>query len=272
MESITGTCYTTGVQSVRVAVLLCLTGLPACVSPEGGNRFTRHFSGAVWGAALDQWASDSSQVLPSLFLLGGTAVTRTFDEDVQSDLHKQALLTGGSSDNGDAVLYAMLGLNAAQVTYELFRGDEGRLLQTTVESFLFSQAVTGFLKSTARRRRPEGASTSSFTSGHATASFMSAAMLARHIDSYGDEWYHDLGYLFYIPATYVAMNRVEHNRHHLADVFGGAFLGFTITNIVYNASFGDGKGSPSIFRLGTNTELVPVVEDDGFALLFQHRF
>jgi membrane-associated phospholipid phosphatase len=53
--------------------------------------------------------------------------------------------------------------------------------------------------------------------------------------------------VLYVPATFVAISRVEEGRHWPSDVSAGAFLVF-LTNWIYNAHYGDTKADrPSIY-------------------------
>lgn len=94
-----------------------------------------------------------------------------------------------------------------------------------VESLL----VNAGLKSVFRRRRPveqvthplpfRQPLTSSFPSGHATAAFCGAMLLAE-----GDP----LGPLYFLGATVVATSRVYARIHHASDVVGGVVVGLAL--------------------------------------------
>jgi membrane-associated phospholipid phosphatase len=83
---------------------------------------------------------------------------------------------------------------------------------------IVAQALTQAIKLSARRERPDGSNNHSFPSGHASATFATATVLQRH-----------LGWRAAVPtytvATYVAMSRLQENRHFLSDVVFGAALG-----------------------------------------------
>jgi membrane-associated phospholipid phosphatase len=84
-----------------------------------------------------------------------------------------------------------------------------------------AQAVTGVvtqaLKVGVNRRRPDGGR-HGFPSGHASASFATAAVIARR---YG--WRY--GSLAYAGAAYVAASRLADRQHYLSDVIFGAAIG-----------------------------------------------
>jgi membrane-associated phospholipid phosphatase len=68
-----------------------------------------------------------------------------------------------------------------------------------------------------RRQRPEG-SGFAFPSGHTTVSFASATVLQQHFG-----W--KAGAPAYALASYIALSRVQMQRHYLSDVAFGAALG-----------------------------------------------
>jgi membrane-associated phospholipid phosphatase len=84
-----------------------------------------------------------------------------------------------------------------------------------------AQAVTGVvtqaLKVTVNRRRPDGGR-HGFPSGHSSASFATAAVLARRFG-----WRY--GSLAYAGAAYVAASRLTERQHYLSDVMFGAAVG-----------------------------------------------
>ena len=112
-----------------------------------------------------------------------------------------------------------LGLSAA--TYAFGRmSDSPRMTAVGADLFraqLISQGLTMVAKQAVRRHRPEG-SGYAFPSGHTTVSFASATVLQRHFG-----W--RVGAPAYAIASYVAMSRVQMQRHYLSDVAFGAALG-----------------------------------------------
>jgi membrane-associated phospholipid phosphatase len=83
---------------------------------------------------------------------------------------------------------------------------------------LMAQAVTGAIKFTAQRTRPDGSDQRSFPSGHTSVSFASATVLQRELG-----W--KVGLPAYAAATYVAAARIEKKKHYLSDVAMGAAIG-----------------------------------------------
>ena len=83
---------------------------------------------------------------------------------------------------------------------------------------IMAQTVTGVMKFTAQRQRPDGSDTRSFPSGHTSVSFASATVLQRELG-----W--KVGIPAYAAATYVGMARIEKRKHFLSDVAFGAAIG-----------------------------------------------
>jgi membrane-associated phospholipid phosphatase len=125
-----------------------------------------------------------------------------------------------------------LGLSAA--TYAVGRASHSPRM-TAVGSHLFraqllAQGLTIAVKESVRRRRPEG-SGFAFPSGHTTVSFASATVLQQHFG-----W--RVGAPAYALASYVAMSRVQMQRHYLSDVAFGAALGIAAGRTI---TFGSAK-------------------------------
>jgi membrane-associated phospholipid phosphatase len=112
-----------------------------------------------------------------------------------------------------------LGLSA--LTYGVGRSTGSpRMVAAGADLFraqLLAQALTMGMKASFRRERPEGAGYA-FPSGHTTVSFASATVLQRHFG-----W--AAGIPAYALASYVALSRVQMERHYLSDVAFGAVLG-----------------------------------------------
>jgi membrane-associated phospholipid phosphatase len=86
-----------------------------------------------------------------------------------------------------------------------------------VEAQTVTGLVTQVLKVSVDRRRPDGGS-HGFPSGHASATFATAAVIARRFG-----WRY--GSLAYAAAAYVAASRITDRRHYPSDVIFGAALG-----------------------------------------------
>jgi membrane-associated phospholipid phosphatase len=86
-----------------------------------------------------------------------------------------------------------------------------------VRATIVTQVLTHSIKFAVQRERPDG-SCCSFPSGHASATFATAAVLERHLGVRG-------AWPTMLLAGYVAASRLHDNRHFLSDVMFGAALG-----------------------------------------------
>jgi len=86
-----------------------------------------------------------------------------------------------------------------------------------MRALIVSQTLTQTIKISVRRDRPTG-ECCSFPSGHASASFATAAVLERHL-GYRAAW------PTLLAASYVGASRMHDNRHFLSDVIFGSAVG-----------------------------------------------
>ena len=86
-----------------------------------------------------------------------------------------------------------------------------------LRALIVSQTFTQAIKQTVRRDRPTG-ECCAFPSGHASATFATAAVIERHF-GYRGSW------PMCLIATYVATSRLHEDVHFLSDVVFGASLG-----------------------------------------------
>jgi membrane-associated phospholipid phosphatase len=82
---------------------------------------------------------------------------------------------------------------------------------------LLAQTISGAIKVTVNRTRPDGTNLS-FPSGHAAVSFASATVLHRQFG-----W--KAGVPAFALATYIGASRIQSKRHYLSDVAFGAAIG-----------------------------------------------
>ena len=108
---------------------------------------------------------------------------------------------------------------------------------------ILAQTVTTAIKYAVRRDRPDGTQYS-FPSGHSSVTFASATVLQRHLG-----W--KVGALAYGGAAYVAISRVQEERHFLSDVAFGAAVGIVAGRAV-TINVGDKRFalSPTVTRGG----------------------
>lgn len=114
------------------------------------------------------------------------------------------------------------------------------------QAFILSQTFTMTLKYTVRRERPSGENVYSFPSGHSSASFATAAVIAHH--------YPKAAIPAFGVAGFVAFSRLVKGKHWLSDTVAGATLGIIVgmTVVREDIKIYDGRIS-----------LIPYVPPDG---------
>lgn len=245
--------------------LVVLTG---CVS-----KTRSHFDGKAWSGAFARQVEDPWLGYPAAALLVATPLLLSNDSRTQAEVTEDTLQKNNVTRNGD---YAAAGLALAASGIGIgswMDGDEGRSLEVLAESFFVVQAMTMALKYGVARERPDRTSNDSFPSGHTSFACSMATLTARAVDDMTDEWYGKLGYLAYVPAAFVGVNRMEGNRHFSTDVTFGAFLGIFATNLIYDAHYGSEK-YPGMFepRRGPQLSLEPAFDQNGASLTMVLRF
>jgi hypothetical protein len=118
------------------------------------------------------------------------------------------------TDAGDA-LTILLPLSAYAGT-AIAKDKEGAIMFT--KSFASTMIITSVGKEIASKFRPQGESTLSFPSGHASSAFSGAGFLYTR---YGKTY----GIPAYLLAGFTAYSRVNANAHHIDDVMAGASIG-----------------------------------------------
>jgi membrane-associated phospholipid phosphatase len=147
----------------------------------------------------------------------------------------------------------------AALTYTLGRLTSNEKTITTgkalIEAQILTFSVTGITKLSSGRKRPSGDKSrisSSFPSGHASASFA----LASVIDvMYG----HKIGIPLYAFAGFIGFSRIVDNEHFLSDVLFGAVLG----TVIGRTAAGFYKKKQNI-----NFSLLPYTTGDNIGLSF----
>jgi len=250
--------------------LIALTAV-GCVSGTVSSRWRNHGDLRIWGDATAGITDDAYQWGSAAVLAAAIPIADANDTAWSDKAIENTPFSNHQSD-GDRVMQGLMGVAGGLAVGEWLLGDdEGLATETLVESMLVTAGIVRLMKSSRSRRRPRGSgSYDSSPSGHATAAWVSATFLARRIDDSYDDWRGKLGYLSYVPAAAVMLNRVENARHYPSDVAVGALLGSVITNIIYNAHYpGDG-------RRGLNDKppitLVAAVDDDWAGLYMQYTF
>jgi hypothetical protein len=140
------------------------------------------------------------------------------DDDANAGLGRHDVLFNPGQTVGS--VYVQVG--SAVATYivgrSIHRERVKHLGTDMLSAQIVAQALTQVIKVSVQRERPDGSNNHSFPSGHASSTFATATVLQRH-----------LGWKAAVPtysiATYVAMSRLQENRHFISDVVFGAALG-----------------------------------------------
>ena len=132
------------------------------------------------------------------------------DEGLEETLDPGQVLGGGWVQVGGAFGTLVIGHLTSSPRVQAVGSDLFR-------AQIINAGITQGLKHIVNRERPDG-SNYSFPSGHASASFASAAVLERHFG-----W--KVGLIGYSAAAYVAVSRLSENEHYASDVIFGAALG-----------------------------------------------
>jgi membrane-associated phospholipid phosphatase len=116
------------------------------------------------------------------------------------------------------------------------QGKQAGLLSHCVDAGLATALATSGLKSLVGEDRPNSEIDTSFPSGHSSAAFALATVLA-HDKPHGKV-------AWYLLATGIAWSRVAVRAHHTQDVLGGALLGHFIAQqaLHYDGKHGNSLG------------------------------
>jgi membrane-associated phospholipid phosphatase len=234
-------CRGSGRRAARARLLLLALAMSGCA---GDGRFARHGHGDVWAGALRYQVREPRRLVPEATLLATTLALIPLDDEVQD-----AIGSNTRDPGDDASDYLRLALWGAPVVWggiSWARGDEARKFEVSVEAIGTAVLVTRLLKETTGRWRPDRLADNSFPSAHAASAFAGATLLANFIEQESES---KLGYLFYLPAAYVGIERIHDNRHWATDVAAAAFLGTFFANLFFDAHYGSGEGRhPGIFE------------------------
>ena len=190
-------------------------GQPTSPAP----KVSRAFSGLFHDTVTDFRSLASTKPLTILGIGAvAAAAARTADGSMTATLSRQR---AGFLDAGETIGSARFQLAGALATFAVGHVT-GNARITAVGADLVSanvvaQTLTGAVKMSVRRGRPDGTEFS-FPSGHTSVSFASATVLQRHFG-----W--KAGVPAYALASYVAASRIHDKRHFLSDVAFGAAVG-----------------------------------------------
>jgi membrane-associated phospholipid phosphatase len=228
--------------------------IPQCATNEQAVSKDQHSPAVNFFVAL---ANDVKH-LPSLdtaITLGIGGALALGASPADSRLTRKATQTQAfeeTFDPGEVVGGAWVQAGGAAATLVVGHLSSSPRVQAVGSDLLRAQilngALTQGLKHAVDRTRPDGRPYS-FPSGHASASFASAAVLQRQFG-----W--KVGVPAYAAATYAATSRLSENRHYASDVIFGAALG-----IVAGRTVTVGSGEHRF-------AFAPVTVPGGFALEF----
>ena len=190
------------------------SGAPSAASTNGLSDLMRD----AFKDLLRLPSSDTAALLG----IGATAAVMSRDADgtFGSWLSGDGVLDA-SFETGNVIGGFAMQFGGALATLAVGRlTDRPRISKVGADLFrahLLSQAVTGAIKISVRRTRPDGTNLS-FPSGHTSTSFASATILQHHLG-----W--KAGVPAFAVASYVAAARIQEERHYLSDVVFGAAIG-----------------------------------------------
>ena len=146
------------------------------------------------------------------------AAAHTADGSMTATLSRQR---AGFLNAGETLGSARFQLASALATFAVGQVTDNPKITAVgadlVRANIVAQTLTGSIKMSVRRGRPDGTEFS-FPSGHTSVSFASATVLQRHFG-----W--KAGVPAYAAASYVAASRIHDKRHFLSDVAFGAVVG-----------------------------------------------
>jgi membrane-associated phospholipid phosphatase len=199
-----------------------------CPAPASGQtlvptppapKVSRAFSGLFRDTVTDFRGLASTRPLTILGIGAvAAAAARTADGSMTETLSRQR---AGFLDAGETLGGARFQLASAVATFAVGHLTGNAKVTAVgadlVRANLVAQTLTGAVKMSVRRGRPDGTQFS-FPSGHTSVSFASATVLQRHFG-----W--KAGVPAYAFASYVATSRIHDKRHFLSDVAFGAAVG-----------------------------------------------
>jgi membrane-associated phospholipid phosphatase len=142
------------------------------------------------------------------------------------------------------IIFASL---ASSIFHE--KGNEGTY--QFLKAFVTSQVLVHELKELTDKTRPNGKCCNSFPSGHASASFTSAAFIH---DRYGWEY----AIPAYIASSYVSYSRVYADKHFVKDVLAGAVVGL-LSGFYFTDKY-------------ENVKIIPTIKDKQVGIYFSMTF
>lgn len=218
-----------------VLALSIAFAVAGCETSSANGHFGRHFEAeTLSGSLANQW-DRSDRRIPEFALLAAVPPALASDSDFTEDSPHDIRPSEKTASDGIPIL---LGLGSLAIgAYDWSEGDRGQSFEASSEALFATASLTQLLKKTTRRSRPDGSSRSSFPSGHTSFAFAATTLILRQLDDENDTSWNPYEPLAYIPALFVATERVRSDKHWTSDVAVGAFLGTFITNWIWDAHF-----------------------------------
>ncbi len=168
-----------------------------------------------------------------------TGALLAVDNDIRDYFQDERPIGRTARTVGDRLGLASTLFGLAGVTYGVGEALDHRGLAKSGEIFIEGLSLTGVatavLKVATQRERPNNSNTLSFPSAHASGSFAFAAMLDSRFG-------HKAGLPAYLAAGFVALSRLQKDKHFISDTFFGAALGTVVGYAVERLNRGEGNG------------------------------
>jgi len=212
------------------------------------RHFAHDFKESFWG------------VNGIVFVLatGAAVAFHPLDNDVKNQISKGQVFSDDFNSTISTVLEPLVYGGASIITL-IIANETGRpklslAMESVIESWLITLALTGATKLAINRTRPNGGNYS-MPSGHTSAAFSTATVLTSF---YGVK----AAIPCYFLAGLVSFSRIDSQHHFLTDVLVGAVLG---TAIGLGTSSFHKKEHPNYF-------ISPMVSSHGTGLVFHKTF
>ncbi len=210
--------------ALALALALQAPGTPASAPPPPDDRPLHHFFQNL-GKDIVALPSEETALLIGA-AVGGALSARPADDNLQTWAAEQG--PSGYTRIGRTVGDGWIQGGAALATYGVGLVSGHRTVTHVGSDLIRAQAlnavITRGMKFAAGRRRPSGGR-ESLPSGHASASFASAAVLDSH---FGPK----VGIPAYAVAGFIGWTRVRDNAHWLTDVIVGGAIGAVVGRTV----------------------------------------
>ncbi len=170
---------------------------------------------------------NKKNIVPLLVGGAATGVVAPFDHDIRDHVGVGDSSTigkiGGVLGGPEVVLPAVAGLfiGGHYSKNDRFHSFTYSLAQAAV----INEGMVNAIKVAVGRTRPDGSDNRSFPSGHASTSFMIAAVVQHY---YG--W--KAAVIGYSTATFISFSRARENKHWASDLAAGATLGYIVGSSV----------------------------------------